>query len=174
MGCVKIHDEITVGWVDYPSPIDCSLNLFFYGCSHKCKGCSNPQFWTTKFGIYQTIEEILNRISSLAVSNRTVQICLLGGDPLYKESIETTRELIKELSSRGFEICLYTGYSISTVKRQKIEGLKFVKTGKYIESLSCKSEKTDEYLQFASTNQKLYDKHFRLVSQNGRYYFNKS
>ena len=167
-----ISSEISMGFVDYPSPVDHSINLFIYGCSNSCKGCSNPELLLSKLGILVSPRAAFRKILEISVSFRTRKVCLLGGDPLFSKNIKFTQELLLLLQSNGFDVCLYTGYSLTTVKSLKISGFKFVKTGKFKVDLKCKYEKTNNYIQFASSNQKLYDENLNLLSDNGRYYFN--
>lgn len=167
-----IFSEISLGFIDYPDPKDHSINLFIYGCSNYCKGCSNPDLISPKGGVSTSSGAAFRKILELSISFRTHCVCLLGGDPLFSKNIKFTRELLLLLQNNGFDVCLFTGYSITTVKRLKISGFRFVKTGKFRNDLRCKSEKTDDYIQLASSNQKLYDENLSLLSQKGRYYFN--
>jgi organic radical activating enzyme len=167
-----ISSEISMGFVDYPSPEDHSINLFIYGCSNHCKGCSNMELQLSENGVPLPPKTVFRKILEKSISFRTRKICLLGGDPLFPKNIKFTQELLLLLQDNDFDVCLFTGYSITTVKSLKISGFKFVKTGKFRNDLRCKSEKTDDYIQFASSNQKLYDKDLNLLSQKGRYYFN--
>lgn len=167
-----IVSEISLGFVDYPDPKEWSLNLFIYGCDHFCHNCSNPELWNMGPGILTSPRASLIRICEVSKKNRTNKVCLLGGDPLYFKNREFTSELLLLLESNHFDVCLFTGYPVEFVKRLKISGFKFLKTGKYEYELRCISEKTDKYFQLASTNQELYDSEFNLLSVKGRYYFN--
>lgn len=169
---VHISSEISLGWTDYPSSIDHSINLFIYGCSNHCKGCSNPELSSPEFGVPISPRAAFRGILEASVSFRTRKVCLLGGDPLFPKNIKFTRELLLLLQNNSFDVCLFTGYSLTTVKSLKISGFKFVKTGKFRRDLKYKSEKTNSYIQFASSNQKLYDENLNLLSFKGRYYFN--
>lgn len=168
---VNIYKELSMGFIDYPTAEDHSINVYFYGCHHHCIQCSNPMFWSSKFGTRVSVKELFLLIHKSSKEFRTRKVCLLGGDPLYKKNIDFVRELLSLLNFAQFDVCLFTGYSVSMIKKLEIEGFKFVKTGKFEVKLACKSEKNDEYIQLSSTNQKLYDSNLRLLSSEGRYYF---
>ena len=48
------------------------VGIWFVGCKHKCKGCSNPELWNINETSYVTIEQveklIRNVISEFGVS----------------------------------------------------------------------------------------------------------
>lgn len=119
--------------------------LWLSGCSHKCKGCQNPQTWNANSGIpfdELTKEELFKELDKDYISGLT----LSGGDPLFKSNLDGVLELVAEvnkqynsaqyivgddknnhnilnanankirLSSPHKSIWLYTGYTISTCK----------------------------------------------------------
>lgn len=119
--------------------------LWLSGCSHKCKGCQNPQTWNANSGIpfdESAKEELFKELDKDYISGLT----LSGGDPLFESNLDGVLELVAEvnkqynptqyivdddknnhnilnananrirLSSPHKSIWLYTGYTISTCK----------------------------------------------------------
>lgn len=119
--------------------------LWLSGCSHKCKGCQNPQTWDANSGILfdeSAKEELFRELDKDYISGLT----LSGGDPLFEGNLGDVLDLVTEvnkrynttqyidesnqnnhnilntnadkirLSSPQKSIWLYTGYTISTCK----------------------------------------------------------
>ncbi len=98
--------------------------LWLSGCSHKCKGCQNPQTWDANSGIpfdESAKEELFRELDKDYISGLT----LTGGDPLFEGNLDGVLELVTEinkrynisqdtheirLSSPQKSIWLYTGY----------------------------------------------------------------
>lgn len=171
---MNISYPFTITFLDYPSNEDISISIYFMGCSHKCKGCSNPQFANEDYseGTKEfTVEELLNELKKVSIKHKTNKISIMGGDPLFNNNLSFIKEFLN--LNKSFDICIYTGYDVSYVQKNKVNGFKYIKCGVYNKSKKVISKKTDEFMQFASTNQKLYDENFNLLSLKGKYYFNK-
>ncbi len=87
--------------------------LWLSGCSHKCKGCQNPQTWNANSGISfdeQAKEELFRKLNKDYISGLT----LTGGDPLFESNLDNVLDLVNEirLSLPQKSIWLYTGYTI--------------------------------------------------------------
>lgn len=87
--------------------------LWLSGCSHKCKGCQNPQTWDVNCGIPfdQTAkDELFRELSKDYISGLT----LSGGDPLNKYNLDDVLDLVTEFNNKfsNKTIWLYTGYKI--------------------------------------------------------------
>lgn len=98
--------------------------LWLSGCSHKCKGCQNPQTWDANSGIpfdEAAKEELFRELDKDYISGLT----LSGGDPLFEGNLDGVLGLVNEvnerynspkdgnefrLSSPRKSIWLYTGY----------------------------------------------------------------
>lgn len=73
--------------------------LWLSGCSHKCKGCQNPQTWDTNSGILfdeSAKEELFRELDKDYISGLT----LTGGDPLFEENIDGVLDLVTEVNKR--------------------------------------------------------------------------
>ena len=93
----SLHDGIGV-----------NLVIFFQGCSHKCKGCQNPETWSKDGGyevpidrVIKQIEENMGLISGVTFS---------GGDPVQQS--DAVYEIAKWCKRHGLTTTLYTGYKM--------------------------------------------------------------
>lgn len=154
---------IDVTFLDYPDPIHWAVLVYFGGCEHHCRGCSNPtlQKYIPTTISYEDIEKYGKRA-------RTNKIVLSGGDPLHPLNRAIAQNLILDLPH--YDFCVYTGYSVEQVKQMGVKGFKFLKCGTFEYSrLSCSPGKTEEKFTLASTNQQLFDGDFTLLSYEGVY-----
>ena len=73
--------------------------LWLSGCSHKCKGCQNPQTWDANSGIpfdESAKEELFRELDKDYISGLT----LSGGDPLFDNNFDGVLELVTEVNKR--------------------------------------------------------------------------
>lgn len=73
--------------------------LWLSGCSHKCKGCQNPQTWDTNSGITfdeSAKEELFRELDKDYISGLT----LTGGDPLFEGNLDGVLDLVTEINKR--------------------------------------------------------------------------
>lgn len=73
--------------------------LWLSGCSHKCKGCQNPQTWAANSGIpfdKSAKEELFRELDKDYISGLT----LSGGDPLFEGNLDDVLELVTEVNKR--------------------------------------------------------------------------
>lgn len=73
--------------------------LWLSGCSHKCKGCQNPQTWDADSGIpfnESAKEELFRELDKDYISGLT----LTGGDPLFESNLDDVLELVTEVNKR--------------------------------------------------------------------------
>lgn len=131
--------------------------LFVSGCSHCCEGCHNEQTWDKNSGKQFTdkeVDTILNMLSEDYISG----ITLSGGDPLFKDNIDTIYKLITTIRkkyNKSKTIWLYTGYKFEDVKKlynNILQEIDVLVDGKFIESLA-----DVKYKWAGSTNQKVID-----------------
>lgn len=128
-----------VAFQEVPDEISLALNIS--ECPHLCKGCHSKWLWSKK-GTVLTEElyiELLNEYDGYISC-----VCFMGG--------EWDVDLSKFLSianRRGLVTCLYTGALESQISDDVKEHLRYLKVGKYEESLGG--------LQSPNTNQKFID-----------------
>lgn len=73
--------------------------LWLSGCSHKCKGCQNPQTWDANSGIpFDELakEELFRELDKDYISGLT----LSGGDPLFESNLDGVLDLVTEVNKR--------------------------------------------------------------------------
>ena len=73
--------------------------LWLSGCSHKCKGCQNPQTWDANNGIpfdESAKEELFRELDKDYISGLT----LTGGDPLFESNLDGVLDLVTEVNKR--------------------------------------------------------------------------
>ena len=126
--------------------------LFVSGCSHKCKGCHNPQRWDANAGkpFDDTIKEYLFK----AIDKEEIDgLTLSGGDPLFRGNRSEITKLCKEFKEKfpNKNIWLYTGYLYDEIKDLEVMNyVDVVVDGPFI------LEERDTTIPFrGSTNQRL-------------------
>lgn len=73
--------------------------LWLSGCSHKCKGCQNPQTWDANSGIpfdESAKEELFRELDKNYISGLT----LTGGDPLFENNLDGVLDLVTEVNKQ--------------------------------------------------------------------------
>lgn len=73
--------------------------LWLSGCSHKCKGCQNPQTWDANSGIQfdeSAKEELFRELDKDYISGLT----LTGGDPFFENNLDGVLDLVTEVNKR--------------------------------------------------------------------------
>lgn len=73
--------------------------LWLSGCSHRCKGCQNPQTWDVNSGIPfddTAKEELFRELDKDYISGLT----LSGGDPLFENNLDDVLDLVTEVNKR--------------------------------------------------------------------------
>ena len=91
--------------------------LFVSGCSHKCKGCHNPESWDKNAGKEFT-DKVKDQLFSYIDRPEIDGLTLSGGDPLHFANLPTVTRLCKELKEKfpNKTIWLYTGCLFDDVK----------------------------------------------------------
>ena len=110
------------------------IGIWFDGCNHKCKGCSNPELWEQQ-EIYKTDKNTVMDLIKPIVEKGTIDgFTLTGGDPfLQPEALEELLPLLTDISS---DILCYTGFNYEELKDSYGNILKNIAVlidGKYIE-----------------------------------------
>lgn len=137
--------------------------LWTAGCSHKCKGCHNPQTWDKCGGILFddcAKNEIYEQLNKDYISGLT----LSGGDPLLEDNRQEVTSFAKEIKQKypNKTIWCYTGFEYEDVKNWEIIN--------YIDVLCDRKfelEKRDVKTPWVgSTNQRVIDVKQSLISKN--------
>jgi anaerobic ribonucleoside-triphosphate reductase activating protein len=124
--------------------------IYAAGCSHRCRGCHNPQSWDIENGALWTLDAIMEKIKQSEFANVTFS----GGDPLMQ--VEAFTELAKRIRKETSKtIWCYTGYLYEDVLAnpklaQILPFIEVLVDGQYMENLR------DESLPFVgSANQRI-------------------
>lgn len=106
-------NEIKETFLDYPDDSSLAVIVFFEGCFWNCKDCQNKTLQKQnpehKYHVIDAATIILDSLKR----SKTNKLVLSGGDPFYNSNCAI--RLIDYLSSRGIDICVYTGYSIDQI-----------------------------------------------------------
>lgn len=130
------YSEIT--YPDVNNGEGCRVTLFVSGCSHRCKGCHNPETWNFDFG-KDFNDDVKNRLFEIVSKPYIKGLTLSGGDPL--DSYDDVLNLVKEFRKHFGElkdIWLYTGYMLDDLldlnKEEILDYIDVLVDGKYDES----------------------------------------
>ena len=129
------------------------LTVFVQGCSHRCKGCHNPETWNYNGGYNIDISEIIKAYKE----NPLLQgITFSGGEPFDK--VDFLSLLADEVHKLGGDVWCYTGYTLKELqkdasKHKLLNRIDILVDGPFIES------ERDLSLDFrGSRNQHIYQK----------------
>ena len=111
MSTLRIAGIIRESIVDGPG---IRFVVFSQGCTHKCKGCHNPETHDIKSGYEISINKILEEIKKDPLVSG---VTFSGGDPFLQA--KEFAALAEEIHKLGLNIITYTGYTIE----QLINGL---------------------------------------------------
>ena len=151
--------------VDIANGTGVRVSLFVSGCTHRCKGCFNPETWNFDFG-YEYTNETENELIELLKPDYVSGLSLLGGEPFEPQNQKTLVNLLKKIKKElpQKNIWVYSGYLFEELTGQKesraftditLEMLSMVDVlvdGEFIEELK------DISLQFrGSSNQRIID-----------------
>lgn len=90
-----------------------NVSFFVQGCPLHCTGCHNPETWDFNGGKEFTEEVIKEIINSISANDIQRNFSLMGGEPLCKENLELTCQLISIVKTTypNIKIYLWTGYT---------------------------------------------------------------
>ena len=86
------------------------IGIWFCGCKHKCKGCSNPELWQKHEKYKIDINDLMILIHQISDTNTVDGFTITGGDPM--EQSDKLMELLSKLKHISDDILVYTGYEI--------------------------------------------------------------
>ena len=107
------------------------IGIWFCGCPHKCKGCSNPELWEFQERYKTSLNTIKELINKICVDNSVEGFTITGGDPFYQEN--ELVELLGYLKTINEDILVYTGYNKEEIPPQSLNDIAVLIDGKYIE-----------------------------------------
>ena len=95
------------------------IGIWFCGCPHKCKGCSNPELWEFQERYKTSLNTIKELINKICVNNSADGFTITGGDPFYQEN--ELVELLGYLKTINEDILVYTGYKKEEISPQSLK-----------------------------------------------------
>jgi anaerobic ribonucleoside-triphosphate reductase activating protein len=95
---------------DFTAAPGVSLTLFVSGCAQGCPGCHNPELWNPRAGQEFTAETMDEIIEGLTANGITRTLCLMGGDPLFKDNISGICGILATKPA-DIKVWLWTGYT---------------------------------------------------------------
>ena len=130
------------------------FSIYLAGCSHRCKGCHNPESWNPSAGFPFTETAIKTMIDQINANPLLDGITFSGGDPFYnpKEFLPVIRKFHEYTK---LNIWCYTGYTYETLladplRRPILDYIDVLVDGKFEQALYS------PYLEFrGSSNQRI-------------------
>ena len=132
------------------------VSLYVSGCTHRCKGCHNPEGWDFKCGLEyddKVEEQIIREVGRPYVRG----FSLLGGEPFDQSDSELLVSLVRKLKMiyPNKDIWIWTGYDWDQIKSSPLtKFVDVVVTGKFIYD---QRDISDNNRWRGSTNQKVID-----------------
>ena len=83
--------------------------IWVQGCSIRCPGCFNPQFWGARGGTEQTVHDLLD-----AVPVDVEGVTLLGGEPF--EQPGALGVFAEQVRARGQSVMTFSGYTVAQLQ----------------------------------------------------------
>lgn len=124
------------------------IGIWFCGCPHKCKGCSNPELWDFQDKYNVSLETVMALVTSIAKDNQVDGFTITGGDPMYQaEELQRLLALLREINS---DILVYTGYEIEELPKEYLHNIAVLIDGRYIE------ERNNNCILRGSDNQRIF------------------
>ena len=117
------------------------VGIWFDGCPHHCKGCSNPELWDIHKRYSVSLENVMQLIGIIAEDNRIDGFTITGGEPFFQP--DALDELTEKLSAFSGDILVYTGYELGELRDMNSESVEAVLSrisvlidGKYIAEMN--------------------------------------
>ncbi len=110
MGKINLSGYIDSSIVDGPGV---RFAIYTQGCIHQCPGCHNPKTWDCETNQEFDIDQLIQIIEDESLGNK---VTVSGGDPLLQ--FTSTYELCTKLKAKGYDIWLYTGYTLEEIENE--------------------------------------------------------
>lgn len=147
------------------------IGIWFAGCEHRCRGCSNPELWPQDEQYNTSLSAVMKLVNLISSQYPVDGFTLTGGDPVFQP--DDLKRLLGELKRINPDILLYTGYTIDEVRKiapSIFDEIAVLIDGEYIEarnngSLLRGSDNQNIYVINADF-QVIYDDYFQKLARN--------
>ena len=130
--------------------------IWTQGCSHKCKGCHNPETHDFNGGFAYDVEDLKKEIDNLKSQDG---ITLSGGDPMFQP--EACNLIALHAKSKGLNVWCYTGFTyeklLEMAKEKPIYKEFLGNIDVLVDGPFILSKKSFDCIFRGSTNQRLID-----------------
>lgn len=114
-------------------------SIYLAGCSHRCKGCHNPESWNPQAGKPLTEEVLAGMIQEINGNPLLDGVTFSGGDPFYNPQ-EFGRILKRIKEETGQNVWCYTGYTYEELladplRQPLLESINVLVDGRFVEEL---------------------------------------
>lgn len=126
------------------------IGIWFNGCTHFCKGCSNPELWEFQDRYKVSLENVIKLIEIITENHKVDGFTITGGDPF--EQSEDLERLVDYLTTITQDIIIYSGYKFDYLNDKYpsiLEKIAVLIDGEYI------AEKNENCFIKGSTNQNI-------------------
>ena len=120
--------------------------LFFQGCGMNCPGCQNSSTHSKGHGVTLSIQDVISRVEAEC---RNKKLTISGGEPL--EQMDALMAILDILNMKGYNICVYTGWSLQRVPMAVRERVSYLKCGGF-----DRNRLNASLMYVGSDNQKMY------------------
>ena len=96
------------------------VTIFVAGCTHRCAGCFNREYFSFEAGELVT-DDMIDHIIQLAQKDYIEGLSVLGGEPLQQVFDKTLVTLLKRFKQEvGKSVWIYSGYTYEeAIQRQE-------------------------------------------------------
>ena len=147
--------------------------IFLQGCYRRCKGCHNPETWTTDIDTLNkckiSFDDIIKKIKE---SKMTTGITFSGGEPiLQSEGIVEFIKYINQKIDKKFDIMFFTGYTkneleILSLKNKNIKNLLCL-SNRFVDGPFIEEQKSQSLKFRGSLNQMYWVKNINNTFVDG-------
>lgn len=92
------------------------FTLWVQGCSIRCRGCFNPQFFAVRGGTAMTVDDLLKAVPATGIEGVT----LLGGEPF--EQAPALAVFARAVRDRGLSVMSFSGATLDELQSRAQQG----------------------------------------------------
>ena len=93
------------------------VGLWFVGCPHHCRGCSNPELWEFQPRYAIRTEHIIALIQQLVREHPADGLTITGGEPFFQP--EALHQIVTSALLWTKDILVYSGFTLSELREMK-------------------------------------------------------